>query len=177
MKPGTQNQCTKACYGLHEAPKRWKEVRDKTLTCFVFQTDHVEYSLRQSTYHPSLWFVVRAPCQTMSKKVRLPDDSDLPDISVFGEHQHVAAFLAALTSNGVCLQSLQSKKTHLSIELSDSNLSFLFCAQPAAQRVVRRNEEECHMPCAQHRAYASLPGEDALHRHVGSSRNQKRVSV
>ena len=29
----------------------------------------------------------------MSKKVRLPDDSDLPDISVFGEHEHVAAFL------------------------------------------------------------------------------------
>ena len=29
----------------------------------------------------------------MSKKVRLPDDSDLPDISVFGEHAHVATFL------------------------------------------------------------------------------------
>ena len=54
---------------------------------------HVEYSLRQSTYHPSLWFVVRAPSQHLSKKVRLPDDSDLPDISVFGEHEHVAAFL------------------------------------------------------------------------------------
>ena len=49
--------------------------------------------LRQSTYHPSLWFVVRAPRQTMSKKVRLPDDSDLRDISIFGEHAHVAAFL------------------------------------------------------------------------------------
>ena len=29
----------------------------------------------------------------MPKKVRLPDDSDLPDSSVFGEHEHVAAFL------------------------------------------------------------------------------------
>ena len=93
VKPGTLYQCTKACYGLREAPKLWEEARDKTLTSFVFQIDHMEYSLRQSTYHPSLWFVVRAPCQTMSKKVRLPDDSDLPDISVFGEHEHVAAFL------------------------------------------------------------------------------------
>ena len=63
------------------------------MTSFVFQIDNVAYSLRQSTYHPSLWFVVRAPCQHISKKVRLPDDSDLPDISVFGEHEHVAAFL------------------------------------------------------------------------------------
>ena len=29
----------------------------------------------------------------MSKKVRLLDDSDLPDISVFGEHEHVATFV------------------------------------------------------------------------------------
>ena len=29
----------------------------------------------------------------MSKKVRLPDDSNLPDIPVFGKHAHVAAFL------------------------------------------------------------------------------------
>ena len=114
VKPGTLYQCTKTCYGLREASNLWEEARDKTLTSFVFQIDHVEYSLRESTYHPSLWFVVRAPCQTMSKKVRLPDDSDLSwknpkgtlpgclvpfghlqlsDISVFGEHQHVAAFL------------------------------------------------------------------------------------
>ena len=66
-----------------KAPKSWEEARDKTLTSFVFQIDHMEYSLRQSAYHPSLWFVVRAPRQTMSKKVRLPDDS-----SVFGEHEH-----------------------------------------------------------------------------------------
>ena len=93
MKPGTLYQCTKACYGLREAPKLWEEARDKTLISFVFQIDNVEYSLRQRTYHPSLWFVVRAPCQHISKKIRLPDDSDLPDISVFGEHEHVAAFL------------------------------------------------------------------------------------
>ena len=71
---------------------------EKTRVClqgqtFVFQIDNVDYSLRQSTYHPNLWLVVRAPCQTMSKKVRLPHDSDLPDTSVFGEHEHVAAFL------------------------------------------------------------------------------------
>ena len=96
VKPGTLYQCMKACYGLREAPKLWEEARDKTLTSFVFQIDRVEYSLRQNTYHPSLWLLfvaLRAPCQTMSKKVRLPDDSDLPDISVFGEHEHVAAFL------------------------------------------------------------------------------------
>ena len=87
MKPGTLYQCTKACYGLREAPKLWEEARDKTLTSFVFQIDHVEYSLRQST----------APTQPHSKKVRLPDDSDLPDISVFGEHEHVAAFLVYAT--------------------------------------------------------------------------------
>ena len=92
VKPGTLYQCTKACYGLREAPKLWEEARDKTLTSFVFQIDNVEYSLRQSTYHPSLWFVVRAPDQPLSKKVRLPGDSDLRDISVFGEHEHVAAF-------------------------------------------------------------------------------------
>ena len=93
VKPGALYQCTKACYGLREAPKLWEEARDKTLTSFVFLIDNVEYSLRQSTYHPSLWFVVRAPCQHLSKKVRLPDDSDLPDSTVFGEHEHVAAFL------------------------------------------------------------------------------------
>ena len=49
------------------------------LDVIVFQIDHMEYSPRQSTYHPSLWFVVRALCQTVSNKVRLPDDSDLPD--------------------------------------------------------------------------------------------------
>ena len=92
-EPGTLYQCTKACYGLREAPKLWEEARDKTLTSFIFQIDNVECSLRQSTYHPSLWFVVRAPYQPLSKKVRLPDDSDLPDVSVFGEHEHVATFL------------------------------------------------------------------------------------
>ena len=81
VKPGTLYHCTKACYGLREAPKLWEEARDKTLTSFVFQIDHVEYSLRQSAYHPSLWFVVRAPFRakaqekTMSEKVVLPDDS------------------------------------------------------------------------------------------------------
>ena len=63
------------------------------MTSFVFQIDHEEDSLRQSTYHSSLWLVVRAPRLTMSKKIRLLDDSDLPDITVFGEHAHVAAFL------------------------------------------------------------------------------------
>ena len=31
VKPGTLYQCTKACYGLREAPKLWEEARDKTL--------------------------------------------------------------------------------------------------------------------------------------------------
>ena len=69
--------------GLREAPKLWEEARDKTSTSFVFQIDHLAYSLRQSTYHPSLWLLF----------VHHADDSDLPDISVFGEHEHVAAFL------------------------------------------------------------------------------------
>ena len=59
----------------------------------MFQIDNDDYSLRQSTYHPSLWSVVRAPCLLAARKVRLPDDSDLPDIAVFGEHKHVATFL------------------------------------------------------------------------------------
>ena len=32
VKPSTLYQCTKACYGLREAPKLWEEARDKTLT-------------------------------------------------------------------------------------------------------------------------------------------------
>ena len=51
------------------------------------------HSLRQSTYHPSLWFVVRAPCLSALRKVRLPDDGDLPDIAACGEHKHAAALL------------------------------------------------------------------------------------
>ena len=50
---------------------------------------------------------------------------------------------------------------------------FLFCTQ----RVVRRNEEECRMPCAEHSANARLTVLHALHRHVGSSCNQRRGSV
>ena len=57
------------------------------------QIDNVEHSLRQSTHHPSLWFVVRAPCQRLCPRKFEPDDSDLPDISDIGEHEHVAAFL------------------------------------------------------------------------------------
>ena len=93
VKPGTPYQCTRACYGLREAPKLWEEARDKTLTSPVFQIDREEYSFRQSTYHPTLWFVVRASCLLHPRTVRLPDDSDLPDITVFGEHKHVAALL------------------------------------------------------------------------------------
>ena len=73
-KPGTLYQCTKEYYGLREAPKLSDKARDKTLTSFVFQIDNEEYNLRQSTYHPSLWFVVRAPCLSTLKKVGLPDD-------------------------------------------------------------------------------------------------------
>ena len=62
VKPGTLYQCTKACYGLREAPKLWEESRDKTLMAFHFVMDGDTYSLRQSVYHPSSWFVVRAPC-------------------------------------------------------------------------------------------------------------------
>ena len=83
FKPGTIYQCTTPCYGLREAPKLWEEARDKTLTSFVFQIDGDEYSLRQSTYHPSMWFVVHAPRLVHPRTVRLQDDSDLPDISAF----------------------------------------------------------------------------------------------
>ena len=93
VKPGTLYQCTKACYGLREAPKLWEEARDKTLMSFAFQIDNAEYSLSQSTYHPSLWFDVHAPCLLVLCKVRLPDESDLPDVAAFGEHKHVAASL------------------------------------------------------------------------------------
>ena len=77
---------------LREAPKLWEEARDKTLTSFVFQIDNEEFCSRQSTYHPSLRFVVHAPCLLVPRKVRLPDDSDLPDVTAFGEQKHVAAF-------------------------------------------------------------------------------------
>ena len=39
VKPGTLYQCTKACFGLREAPKLWEEARDKTLTTFVFNVE------------------------------------------------------------------------------------------------------------------------------------------
>ena len=88
VKPGTLYQCTKACYGLREAPKLWEESRDKTLTVFNFTIDGDTYSLRQSVYHPSLWFVVKAPCLSRPQAVRLPDESDLPDLAAFGECTH-----------------------------------------------------------------------------------------
>ena len=61
VKPGTLYQCTKACYAA-----------------FNFTIDGDTYSLRQSVYHPSLWFVVKAPCLSRPQAVRLPDESDLP---------------------------------------------------------------------------------------------------
>ena len=93
VKPGTLYQCTKACYSLREAPKLWEESRDKTLTAFHFVMDGDTYSLRQSVYHPSLWFVVKTPCLTRPPAIRLPDESDLPDLSAFGECVHLAAIL------------------------------------------------------------------------------------
>ena len=93
VKPGTLYQCTKACYGLREAPKLWEESRDKTLTVFNFMIAGDTYSLRQSVYHPSLWFVVKAPCLARPQAVRLPDESDLPDLTAFGERTHLAAIL------------------------------------------------------------------------------------
>ena len=75
VKPETLYQSTKACYGLREAPKLWEESRDKTSTAFIFTIDGDTYSLRQSVYHPSLWFVVRAPCLSRPQAVRLPDDT------------------------------------------------------------------------------------------------------
>ena len=38
--------------------------------------------------------MVKAPRVDEQLVVCLPEDSDLPDIAVFGEHQHVAVFLA-----------------------------------------------------------------------------------
>ena len=61
--------------------------QDLNLTSFVLHIEGEEYSLRKSTYHPSLWFVVKAPRVLRPRTVRLPDDTDLPDVSVFGEAQ------------------------------------------------------------------------------------------
>ena len=72
VKPGTLSQCTKACYGLRAAPKLWEESCDKTLTAFTFTLKGDPYSLRQSVYHPSLWFVVKAPRLSRPQAVRLP---------------------------------------------------------------------------------------------------------
>ena len=49
------------------------------------------YSLSQSTYHPNLRFVAKAPCAEWQPVVRLPHDSDLP--AVFGVYPEVAACL------------------------------------------------------------------------------------
>ena len=70
-----------------------RNLRDKTLTAFTFTLKEETYSLRQSVYHPSLWFVVKAPCLSRPQAVRLPDESDLPDLSAFRECTHVAAIL------------------------------------------------------------------------------------
>ena len=74
VKARTLYQCTKACYGLREAPKLWEESRDKTLTAFTFTIKGDTCSLRQSVYHPSLWFVIKAPCLSRPQAVRLPDE-------------------------------------------------------------------------------------------------------
>ena len=52
VKPGALYKCTKACYGLREAPKLWEESRDKTRRHFIMDGD--TYSLRQSVYY-GLW--------------------------------------------------------------------------------------------------------------------------
>ena len=53
VKPGTHStNAPRHVMVLCEAPKLCEEARDKTLTSVVFQIDNVEYSLRQSTYHP-----------------------------------------------------------------------------------------------------------------------------
>ena len=55
VESGAVYQCTKACYGLREAPKVWEEAKDKTLTSFVFQIGVEEHNLRQSTYNQSFF--------------------------------------------------------------------------------------------------------------------------
>ena len=76
-----------------KTPKLWEAARDKTLTSFVFHIEGKEYSLRQSTYLPSLWFAVQVPCALRPRTIRLLNDCDLPDVSDSGEHKHIAAFL------------------------------------------------------------------------------------
>ena len=49
-----------------------------------------EYSLRQVVIIPTFGF---CSCTSCSRTVRLPDGSGLPDISAFGEHKRIAAFL------------------------------------------------------------------------------------
>ena len=68
VKLGTLYQCTKACYGLREAPKLWEEGRDKTLSSFVLQIDSDEYSLRQNKYHPTT--CTESACQASTTSTR-----------------------------------------------------------------------------------------------------------
>ena len=49
--------------------------------------------LKTAWKEPSLWFVVKAPRLDKQAVAHLPEDSDRPDIAVFGGHQHVADFL------------------------------------------------------------------------------------
>ena len=118
---------TKACHGLREAPKLWEESRDKTLTAFNFTINGDAFSLRQSVYHPSLWFVVKAPCLSRPQAVRLPDESDLPDLSAFEECAHLAAILVYVDDFLAAgpRQVLQPLLTHLLHVWKGSNPDFL----------------------------------------------------
>ena len=49
----------------------------------MFDIDGEEYGLRLSTYHPSLWSVVKASRVLRPATARLPDESDLPDVFCF----------------------------------------------------------------------------------------------
>ena len=51
----------------------------------MFEANEEVYPFRQSAYHPILWFVLKISRAERQPVVRLPDDSDPPDISVFGE--------------------------------------------------------------------------------------------
>ena len=124
VKPGTLYQCTKACYGLREAPKLWEESRDKTLTVFNFMIAGDSFSLRQSVYHPSLWFVVKAPCLA-PQAVRLADESDLPDLTAFGECTHLAAILVYV--DDFLAAGPRQVLTHLLHVWKGSNHDFLGC--------------------------------------------------
>ena len=72
---------TVACASPPASTQTMGRSQRQDIDVFLFQIDSDEHSRRQSTYHPSLCFIVHAPCLLRPRTVRLPDDSGVPDIT------------------------------------------------------------------------------------------------